>query len=78
MRFGLFFDSAMPSNKLGTLLSGAVKSAQRIPPSLLAMLPFNIACKSILFSDPECAVLHSARSAGEISEVHPQIFLWIL
>ena len=23
---------AMPSNKLGTLLSGAVKSAQRIPP----------------------------------------------
>ena len=55
----------MPSNKLGTLLGGAVKS----PPSLLAALPFNIACKPILLSDPARAVLHSARSAGEISEV---------
>ena len=47
----------------------AVKSAQRLPPSLLAALPFNIACKPILLSDPARAVLHSARSAGEISEV---------
>ena len=60
---------AMPSNKLGTLLGGAVKSAQRLPPSLLAALPFNIACKPILLSDPACAVLHSARCAGEISGV---------
>ena len=60
---------AMPSNKLGTLLGGAVKSALRLPLSLLAALPFNIACKPILLSDPACAVLHSARSAGEISEV---------
>ena len=61
---------AMPSNKQGTLLGGAVKSAQRLPPSLLlAALPFNIACKPILLSDPARAVLHSARSAGEISEV---------
>ena len=60
---------AMPSNKLGTLLGGAVKSAQRLPPSLLAALPFNITCKPILLSDPARAVLHSARSAGEISEV---------
>ena len=60
---------AMPSNKLGTLLGSAVKSAQRLPPTLLAALPFNIACKPILLSDPVRAVLHSARSAGEISEV---------
>ena len=60
---------AMPSNKLGTLLRGVVKSVQRLPPSLLAALPFNIACKPILLSDPARAVLHSARSAGEISEV---------
>ena len=32
---------AMPSNKLGTLLGGAVRSAQRLPPSVLAALPFN-------------------------------------
>ena len=49
--------------------SVAVKSAQRLPPSLLAALPFNITCKPILLSDPARAVLHSARSAGEISEV---------
>ena len=60
---------AMPSNKLGTLLGGAVKSLQRLPPSLLAALPFNIACKPILLSDPAHAVLRSACSAGEISEV---------
>ena len=59
----------MPSNKLETLLGGAIKSAQQLPPSLLAALPFNIACKPILLSDPAHAVLHSARSAGEISEV---------
>ena len=47
----------------------AVKSAQRLPPSFLAALSFNIACKPILLSDPARAVLHSARSAGEISEV---------
>ena len=40
-----------------------------LPPSLLAALPFNIACKPILLSDPARAVLHSARSAVEISEV---------
>ena len=35
-----------------------------------AALPFKyIACKPILLSDPARAVLHSARSAGEISEV---------
>ena len=60
---------ARPSNKLGTPLGGAVKSAQRLPLSLLAALPFNIACKPILLSDPARAVLHSARSAGKISEV---------
>ena len=60
---------AMPSNKLGTLLGGAVKFAPRLPPSLLAALPFNISCKPILLSDPARAVLHSARSAGKISEV---------
>ena len=60
---------AMPSNKVETLLGGAIKSAQRLPPSLLAALPFNIACKPILLSDPAHAVWHSARSAGEISEV---------
>ena len=60
---------AMPSNKLGTLLGGAVKSAQRLPQSLLAALPFSIACKPILLSDPARAVLHSARSAGKISDV---------
>ena len=59
----------MPSNKLGTLLGGAVKSAQRLPPSLLTALLFNIACKAIFLSDPARAVLHSARNAGEISEV---------
>ena len=42
----------MPSNKLGTLLGGAVKSAQRLPPSLLTALLFNIACKPIFLSDP--------------------------
>ena len=63
----MFF--AMPSNKLGTLLGGAVKSAQRLPLSLLTALPFHIACKPILLSDPARAVLHSARSAGEKSEV---------
>ena len=52
---------ATPSNKLGTLL--AVRLA------CWAALPFNIACKPILLSDPARAVLHSARSAGEISEV---------
>ena len=31
------------SNKLGSLLCGAVKSAQRLPPSVLATLPMNIA-----------------------------------
>ena len=46
-----------------------VKSAQRLPLSLLAALLFNIACKPILLSDPARAVLRSARSAGEISEV---------
>ena len=51
--------------------SVAVKSAQRLPLSLLTALPFNIACKRILLSDPARAVLHSARSAGEISE-----FFW--
>ena len=56
-------------NKLGTLLGGAVKSAQRLPPSLLAALPFHVACKRILLSDPAVGVFHSARSAGEISEV---------
>ena len=60
---------AMPSNKLGTLLGGAVKSAQRLPPNLLAALPFDIACKPILSSDPARAVLYSARSAGKISDV---------
>ena len=56
-------------NKLGALLGGAVKSAQRLPPSLLAALPFHVACKPIPLSDPAGAVLHSAGSAGEISEV---------
>ena len=60
---------AMPSNKLETLLGGAVKFVPRLPPSLLAALLFNISCKPILQSDPARAVLHSARSAGEISEV---------
>ena len=60
---------AMRSYKLGTLVCGAVKSAERLPPSLLAALAFNIACKPILLSDPARAVLHSARSAVEISEV---------
>ena len=60
---------AMPSNKLGTLLAGEVKSAQRLPPSLLAALPLNISCKPIPLSDPARAVLHSVRSAEEISEV---------
>ena len=58
-----------PSNKLGTPLGGAVKSAQRLPLSLLAALPFNIAGKPILLSDPARAVLLSARSAGKIGEV---------
>ena len=53
----------------GMHASVAVKSVQRLPPSLLAALSFNIACKPILLSDPAGAVLHSARSAGEISEV---------
>ena len=66
---GLGLFCAMPSNKLGTLLGSAVKFAPRLPPSLLAALPFNISCKPILQSDPARAVLHSARSAGEISEV---------
>ena len=57
----------MPSNKLGTLLGGAVKSAQRLPPSLLTALLFNTACKPIFLSDPARAVLHSARNAGEIT-----------
>ena len=39
------------------------------PQACWAALPFNIACKPILLSDPARAVLHSARSAGEISEV---------
>ena len=61
---------AMQSNKLETLLGGAIKSAQSLPPSLLAALLFNnIACKPVLLSDPAHAVLHSARSAREISEV---------
>lgn len=48
----------------------AVKSAQRLPPSVLATLPMNIARPlPILLSDPARAVLQSARSAGEISEV---------
>ena len=34
----------------------AVKSAQRLPLSVLAALPFNIACKRILLSDPARAV----------------------
>ena len=49
--------------------SVAGKSGQRLPPSLFAALPFNITCKPILLSDPAHAVLHSARSAREISEV---------
>ena len=60
---------AMLSNKLGTLLGGEVKFAQPLPPSLLAALPLNISCKPIPLSDPARAVLHSARSAEEISEV---------
>ena len=61
---------AMPSNKLETLLGGAIKSVQPLPPCLLAALLFNnIACKPVLLSDPAHAVLHSARSAREISEV---------
>ena len=36
--------------------SVAVKSAQRLPLSVLAALPFNIACKRILLSDPARAV----------------------
>ena len=43
----------------------------RLPLSLLTALPFNIACKRILLSDPARAVLHSARSAREISELSP-------
>ena len=67
---------AMPSNKLETLLGGAIKSAQRLPPSLLAASPFNISCKPILLSHPARAVLHSARSAGEINEVLWSLHRW--
>ena len=67
---------AMPSNKLGTLLGGEVKSAQPLPPSLLAALPFNISCKPILLTDPARAVLHSAHSAEEISEVLWSCHCW--
>ena len=62
---------AMPPNKLGTLLGGAVLKVFAATSPRLAgyILPFNIACKPILLSDPAHAVLHSACSAGEISEV---------
>ena len=49
-----------------------VKPAQRLPPSLLAALPFdnaNLLTDTVLFSNPACAVSHSACSAAEISEV---------
>ena len=45
---GLGFVLWYAINKLGTLLGGEVKSAQPLPPSLLAALPFNISCKPIL------------------------------
>ena len=60
---------AMPSNKLGTLLAVRLSLRSDFPQARWAALPFNIACKPILLSDPARAVLHSARSAGEISEV---------
>ena len=55
--------------KIGSLLRGVVKSAQRIPPSLLAHCLCTSLTKPILLSDPALPVYHSARSAGEISEV---------
>ena len=66
---GLGFVLCYAINKLETLLRGAIKSAQPLPPSLLAALLLNIACKPIPLSDPARAVLRSARSAEEISEV---------
>ena len=60
---------AMPSNKLGTLLAVRLSLRSDFPQACWAALPFNIACKPILLSDPARAVLRSACSAGEISEV---------
>ena len=50
--------------KIGSLLRGAVKSAQ-----LVSSFAFVHCSLTNTLPDPACAVYHSARSAGEISEV---------